>query len=232
MSKQLKIAGLAAFVICAFMAVSASAALAVPNWTVEKPAGTVITPAAGESNPIEIEQVTEAPTLEVPGLGINLKATSIDLENAELIGPEKDFVKKISFTGVVVESAETTCQAKGVTNADPVGTISTGEINTELKTVGTTAYDFYTPKTSPFVKIEISAKTGKSCAVSGTYEVKGSVASSLPASGALATQVKVSFSKAIQEASGAALTFGAKPAFLKSIIDLKLKSDLKWGVDW
>jgi hypothetical protein len=232
MSKQLKIAGLAAFVICAFMAVSASAAMALPNWTVEKPGGSVITPGTGETNPIEVEQVTEAPTLEVPGLGINLKCTNIALSNAALIGPTGDSTDRIVFSGCEVESASTTCQVKGVSIADPVGTISTNAVTTTLKTVGTTAYDFYTPTTSPFVELTIEKKIGKTCAASGTYAVKGSVASSLPASGVLATKVSVSFSKAIQEGAGAELTFGAKPAFLKAIIDLKLVSDLKWGVDW
>jgi phage baseplate assembly protein gpV len=60
------------------MAISASAAMALPNWTVEKArGGTVVTPAAGEVNAVEIASTTEAPTLEVPGVGINLKCTTI-----------------------------------------------------------------------------------------------------------------------------------------------------------
>jgi hypothetical protein len=232
MSKQLKIAGLAAFVICAFMAVSASAAMALPNWTVEKSGGSVVTPGTGEVNPVEIKETTEAPTLEVPGLGINLKCTTIALTGGKLVGPTEDSAEKIVFSGCEVESAPTTCQVKGATFADPVGTISTNPVTTTLKTVGTTAYDFYKPTTSPFVKLIIEKKTGKTCSVSGEYEVKGEVASSLPASGVLAASQSVSFSKAIQEAAGAALTFGAKPAFLKSIVDLKLGTGLKFGVDW
>jgi hypothetical protein len=209
--------------------------LAVPslNWTVEKTGGAVVIPGAAESFPIEIAEVTEAATFEVPGLGINVKCTSGPAATGMKIeGEKKDSIEKLTFALCEVESAPASCQVKGTTFADPVGTITMGKIATELKTVGSTAYDFYAPVTSSFTKIKFEAKTGKSCAIAGEYELKGSFASSLPTAGSLALSQTASFSKAIQEASGASLTFGAKPIFLKFILDLKQSSGLKFGVDW
>jgi hypothetical protein len=94
------------------------------------------------------------------------------LTNGKLVGPIGDSAEKIVFSGCEVESAPMACQVKGETFADPVGAISTNPVTTTLKTVGTAAYDFNTPTTSPFVKHINRKRTGKTCSVSGEY-VKG-----------------------------------------------------------
>ena len=239
MSKKLKIVGLAVFAVCAFMAVSASGASAIPpNWTVETTGGTVSIPSAGSSIGCELMPTsTEATsTLEVPGL-LTLSGKGLHVEGCALTGPETDTVKKITFTNVVVGNVN--CQVRGLTNGDAIGTISTVPLASKLVRIGTITYDTFTPEAETnglFVEIEVTPKSGVSCPVSGKYKIKGSVNATVPASGTLATERTLIFNKPDEEVTKASdkLTFGpgAVESFLTVTAALRQTNDLKWGVDW
>jgi hypothetical protein len=237
MSKKLKIVGLALFAVCAIMAVAAGAAQATPNWTVETE-GKATIPKSTESYQItlakEEETNTVMSTLNVPGL-LELKGTGIHLNGAKLFGEKFDSVESIVFTNVVVASASTVCQAQGATKADPVGTVTTVPLSTELVTIGGIAYDTFKPASgTEFVKIKITAKSGKSCPISGTQTITGSIVGTVPVTGVLSTSNPLVFSEADEKAVEPtdALKYGTSAAYLTTTVNLKLEGDQKWGVDW
>jgi hypothetical protein len=239
MSRKLKIVGMALFAMCAFTAVSASAALAAPNFTVTTEGGKVSTPGAGANLPLTLTKVTVAPTLEVPGV-LSLLGSGVTVEEAKITGEKTDTVKKITFTGVVVEGLEKKCVVRGVTSADPVGSISTVPLATELVTLGSPAiaYDTFKPEEGTlFVKIKVEAASKEvSCAVSGEYPINGTINGTVPATGVLATEQPLTFTKADEQLNKLTdkLTFGegAVESFLTTTVDLRQENDLAWGVDW
>jgi hypothetical protein len=239
MSRKLKIVGMALFATCAFMAVSASAALAAPNFTVETEGGKVSIPGTGANLPLELTKVTVAPTLEIPGL-FSFLGIGVSLTEAKIIGEKTDTVNRLTFTGVQLEGLEKKCVVKGLTNGDPIGTISTVPLSTELVTLGnpSIAYDTFKPESGTlFVKIKVEPPSKESgCAVSGEYPINGSINGTVPATGVLATEQPLTFTKADEQLNKGTdkLTFGegAVEAFLNTTVDLKQKDDLKWGVDW
>jgi hypothetical protein len=235
MTRKLKVIGLALMAVCAFAAVSAGAAQAAPQWKIE---GTTLP--VGTTQEVEISAVTTPFTLEVVGLGINLKCTNIDgkgtINNVTTSGVttgEDAIPAGVVFTGCEVENAPAKCQvdstsSTGVTGA--IGTITTEPVTTKLKTVAGEVYDVFSPPASGvFARIMISAKEGQSCAVSGNYEVKGTAAQTL---GSEAIELSSTFSAATATAAGTALTFGGKAATLTGVADFKLiKTNVgkKWG---
>jgi hypothetical protein len=235
MSKKLRIIGLAMCAVCAFMAVSAGAAQAVPNFTYTNTAGKAVIPTAAEALGIEVANKTAASELEVPGL-LNLKGTSIAISGGVITGEKTATVKSISFSGVTVSSLPANCQAKGTTVADPVGTITTAPLTAELVTIGSIAYATFKPEEEKFVtvKVEALAGSGKTCPVSGNYPITGSVLATLPASGVHSTIQSLVFTtedEKLKEPTDG-LKFGTSAAYLITAPELKLSNDRPWGVDW
>jgi hypothetical protein len=232
---KLKLVGIAVCAICAFMAVSAGAAHAVPNFTYTNTAGKAVIPAAAETIGIEVVNGSTTPSeLEVPGL-LNLTGTGVAITGGVITGEKTATIKSLQLTGYTVSTAPSNCQIKGTTNPDPVGTISTGPISVELVTIGSTAYATFKPDSGTvFVNINISAKTGKSCPLSGTYPVTGSILATVPASGVHATTQSLGFTTADEKANEPTdgLRFGTSSKYVISTVGLKLSNDRPWGVDW
>jgi hypothetical protein len=227
MSRKIKTIGLAFLVVCAFGAVAAAAAQAEPVWTVN---GAGITTNQAVSSTVTLtkfgSETTPSLSLTVPGLGITITCTGASLDSAVLIPPSSDTVKSITLSGCIVVGATTKCQVKDSVVGVP-GEIHTNALNTTLKKIGTKYYDIYSAETSPFLTIVIEKKTGQTCSVSGTFEVKGTTASTV---GPEAVTQEGESSEAVSTATGTELTFGGKKAILDAKADLTLVSGSKWGV--
>jgi hypothetical protein len=229
---KLKHIGIAVCAICAFMAVSAGAAQAVPNFTYTNAAGKAIIPTAAEAIGIEAANPTATATeLEVPGL-YTLKGTGVTVKGGVITGEGTGTLKSLSLTGFTV-SGLTNCLVRG--SGDTAGTITTAPLLVTLKTIGTIAYATFEPESgTTFVTMIIEAAAGKSCPLSGSYPITGSLLATLPASGVHATTQSVTFTKADEvanEPTDGILLKGSK-AYLIGPIPLKLSNDRPWGVDW
>jgi hypothetical protein len=218
MRKMLKSLFLTAAVMAAFGVIGASAAQALPTWTVGGAA-------LGTSEPgVVVSKITQNPTLEVPGIA-NIECTGASLDKAKIFGERFDTVESITFTGCIDEGFPNCEVSDNVHNV--VKEIHTNALSSELKTVGAQVFDFFTPEagaTEPFVTIVL-----KNCPTSGTFKVTGTQAAL--ASTSEAEEQSLTASKALSETAGTALKFGTKAAFLKGIVDLKLAAGGKWSID-
>jgi hypothetical protein len=213
------------------MAVSVGAAQAAPNWTVEESAGKVVIPSVSESFGLEVSKVPVAPRLEVPSL-LSLAATGVSIASSEIFGATTGTVARVNLTGMDVETQTANCQVNRVTNGDAVGTVTTAALSSELVTIGRVAYDTFKPESGTLlVEIKVETKAPTKCILAGAYKLSGSILGTAPATGVLATEQPLTFTKADEEANKAsdAMKFGGLPAYLTTTIDLKLGGDQKWA---
>ncbi|HTT94811.1 MAG TPA: hypothetical protein VMF55_09065 [Solirubrobacterales bacterium] len=154
-------------------------------------------------------------TTTVGKVALKLTATGIACPGGEIEEEEPNGVKmavaqatSITFTGVSVsEPANCSTSAKLIT--EPLEAFVQME-----KGSATKAFVKFAPKNgSLFIKIPI---TGENCAIANPeYEIKGTVyGEAVNPTGTGATEQPVTFSEAIQNTAGGALTFGSKPAQL------------------
>jgi hypothetical protein len=192
---------------------------------------------------------------EGAGVEAEITATGIDCINhegtdegngsarIEQVGTSAQDFGRLKFTGVkVVKPAHCTVAE----------TITTNPLKSEiymhkLKNVAVDkVFDRFEPTGTNFVTLVIGSEAGFTCAIAGNRIVKGfvygqSVAgdtatliekpTSTGAAGANPDAVvqSLTFSKAIDETAGSALTFGGNPAHLTGRVDNELVSGKKWG---
>jgi hypothetical protein len=219
MSRMLKSLFLTAATLAVLGAIGASAAQALPQWTV---GGKAL--GASESREVVVSKITQNPTLEIPGIA-NIECSSVILDEAKIIGEKSGTVKSITLLGCVDEGFPS-CEISDTVN-NVVGQIHTNALTSELKTVGTQVFDYFTPEagaTEPYFTIVM-----KNCPTGGTFKVTGTVA--LLASTSEAEEQSLTASKALSETAGTALKFGTKAIFLKGMVDLKLAAGGKWSID-
>jgi hypothetical protein len=230
MGRKFKVIGLALMAVFAFSAFASAAAEAAPNWTVE---GKEFTGEAEIAESVTVKKLgtetTASSILTVPE-DLQITCTKITADSGKIFSVLKDTVKSLTFeTCKVLTSTggSTVClvKNKGGTN----GSIHTVPLNSELKTVNSVVYDFFSPENlkeenEPFVEIVITE-----CGLEGTFKVTGSVALK-PETETNAVELGGEASASIQTAAGAALKFGTHPAVLDAKVGLKLKNGKTWGV--
>ena len=229
MSRKIKMIGLTLIAICAFGAVSAGAAQAAPNWTIE--GKTLAAATASNTETIEVEN-TESIRLTVPGITLTIECKKLATTGAEIKEEFKDSATSLTFSECKIPGSPF-CVVKNLGGVN--GTIATPAVKSELKTTDGVVYDYFTPQTGVnFVTIVIE-KGGGGCALStgaGGSEVTGTVA--LETSIGEAVNLTAGSSEAIQKAATAALNFGLNPAYLDTEVDFRLSGankGKKWGVN-
>jgi len=225
LSRKFKVMGLALMVVSAFSAFAA-AAQAAPQFTV---GGSKVTTTV----PLRTTTVPGDFVLRVPSLPLEVTCTELHIESGAINSPTDVSATSLVFTNCVVSSNPTKCQVTNV--GGTVGTIVTGALTGTLATVGTGTDLLLSPAATNFVELEVTAKAGQSCPVSGKYKIAGTAAVKMT-TGTNATTVSGESSEAIQKAydvtAGAVkLTVGAKEAFLSLSTSFALESDGNWGVD-
>lgn len=246
--KRVGTALVAAAVLAAIVASSASAAAVTPEKTHWIVGGVKMASGGSEHVGCRVGEHefsgTRKATLELNGsLGaaktpVVLSATGIDCINNAGTGENgtatitqnsnmAEDEGRLRFTNVKVVSPPN-CQIKGISVADPVGTVTTNALKSQLQeeTVGgvTTVFDKFEPAVSggAFVEIKIEKSgTELACAVSGSYSAKGTafgeavkdVAGTEKApTGFEAAGQALTFSKGIEETAGGTLTLGGNAA--------------------
>lgn len=226
MSKQLKVVCLALMAVLAIGALSASAAQAAPKFTVEGVASGSETLAESVTVTKFGSETTPSLTLTVPKF-LNITCTGGKIKGGKItVGGETDSAESLSFTTCKVlgpNNESTVCLVKNVGGTN--GTIATGSLTSKLKTVGTSAYDVFTPVGANFVEIRITE-----CALEGTYKVTGTASLKVLTSG-LALTNEDEANATIAGAAETKLFFGARESFLDGKVDLSLASGRKFGVD-
>jgi hypothetical protein len=128
---------------------------------------------------------------------------------------------KIKFTGVTVDTpAGCTVETAGLATPNP-GTVEALPLKIHADWMDTTvtnqkAFVQIFPVTAPnFAQLRFTAETGKSCPLSGPYNVTGSLfGESTNNTGVQAASQGLNFNATIQTTAGASLLWGAKPATL------------------
>jgi hypothetical protein len=250
MNKKLRLAGLAIAAVCAFGAISAGAAQAdTAHWTVNE---TTLGSTATET--VKVVETNEAFLLTILG-GIEIKCTAVAVEEGKIIETSKDSAKDLTFSGCTVPGAPAACQVDSTESPEKgtsaVGTITaTKNLDTNLIVKTSTAtppvasvYDIYTPTTldaegkKVFAYLMITAQAGKSCTVSGNYELSGTAAAQAPVANSAAEETvnqSSTFSAASAAAAGTSLKIGTSNAKLTGKVSSALSganTGKKWGVE-
>ncbi|HTT94812.1 MAG TPA: hypothetical protein VMF55_09070 [Solirubrobacterales bacterium] len=129
---------------------------------------------------------------------------------------------KIEQSGTMAVGSATSIKFTGVTVSEPENCSTSTELNTEPlnafvemeKGSATKSFIKFVPRAGTlFIKVPI---TGATCSIANPeYEIKGTVyGEAVNPTGTGATEQPVTFSEAIQNTAGGALTFGSKPAQL------------------
>jgi hypothetical protein len=258
MTKKLRLVGLAVVAVCAFGAISAGAAQAdTAHWTVNE---TTLGSAATET--VKVAETNEAFLLKSAS-GIEIKCTSVATTGGKIFETNKDSVEELTFSGCTVAEAPLACQVdstespeKGTSSFGTIKTAKTKEgetikgldTNLVVKTSAATppvasVYDIYTPTAKDtsgnlvFAYLMIAPQTGKSCPVSGNYEVTGTAAGQVPVSNSPSEETVNqlnTFSPTTATEAGAALKLGTSAATLTGKASLALtgaNAGKRWGVE-
>jgi hypothetical protein len=220
-------AGLALVVAFLFWSASASSsAFATPDWRV---GGVELTGSQAVSEVVSVK--SSAVVLTVPAF-LRLSCSGEKVKEALITGPKKGSMSAMVLSGCSVltsTGATTKCTVRNV--GGTAGTISSSPLDWELSTQGGQLFDTTVAHLPPIIiRVVIEAMAGSSCALSGTFEVSGSVAFQ-PASGTNAVELAYEASEAIQKAGGRVLKFGTREAILDTQVTFKLESGKTWGVD-
>lgn len=149
-------------------------------------------------------------TIELAATGISCVSCTIFNEGGGARGRGKT-----RFTGVTVKTPST-CKVKE-------GAIMTNELTVDATYMeGSKPLRLITPTTGEaFATVTLEKGTG-TCAITGSYIVKGSIFSEgTLATGVYKTEQPSTFSPSINSAAGGALKFGAEPAELTGSVILK-----------
>ena len=147
---------------------------------------------------------------EVGETPLTLNSTGLECVGCTIFneGSSAKGAGKLKFTGVTV-ATPTGCEVSG-------GAVETSALTVDADyMIETKNYVRFAPVGTSFATVTLKAKTGKTCAISGPYIVKGAVfVKSQKATGEGATKQLVNSSGPINAEAGGELKFGSKNATL------------------
>lgn len=219
MSGKIKTIGLALIAVCAFGAVSAGASqAAAPNWKIT---GLNFT----GTETIKAVNVGVL-KLTVPAIGLTIECQKLAAPGTEIFGENKSSAGSLTFSECIVPGLPD-CDLYSFSN--PIGTIETVAVKSELKTVGGLVYDIVTPAFgSGFVSILV--QNTSTCPLPAILKLSGSLALLKPSLGETVGLASTA-SEPIQKASGATLVLGANPAYLDGALNSTL-AGVHIGTPW